>query len=69
VIYVYREKKAISLRGFAINPDVHRRIEHFSNVYYKKYGGNKTAAFAELAAAYRGSYFFYNVYGLPKAQQ
>ena len=69
VIYAYREKKAVPLRGSAISPDVHRRIEHFSNVYYKKYGGNKTAAFGELAAEYRGSYFFYNVYGLPKAQQ
>jgi hypothetical protein len=65
LIYASREKKPIPV---TVSPEVRQRIEHFASLY-RKYGGNRDAAFDELAKEYWGSYFLYNVYGLAQAQK
>jgi hypothetical protein len=68
LVYVYRWKKPIHLGGLPISPEAQQRIERFTSIF-NKYGGNRDAAFAELAKEYWGSYLLYNVYGLPPAQK
>lgn len=58
LIYAYGERKTVNLYGRSIDPEMDRRIKHFSGVV-NKHGRDRDAAIAELAKDYRGSYFFY----------
>ncbi|MEN6428189.1 MAG: DUF6057 family protein [Phycisphaerales bacterium] len=58
LIYSYGERKVVNLYGRSIDPEMDRRIKHFSSVV-NKHGKDRDAAIAELAKDYRGSYFFY----------
>jgi len=58
LIYAYGMGKSVNLYGRAIDPEMDRRMKHFSGVV-NKYGKDRGAAVAELAKDYRGSYFFY----------
>jgi hypothetical protein len=68
VIYAYGTRKPIPLGGLTISPEAQQRIERFTSIY-NKYGRDRDAAFNELAREFRGSYFFYRIYGLPSAQR
>jgi len=63
LVYVYRERKPLDLRGRRFSPESRQRFEAFSKTYEKGYGRNKQAAFGELARYYGDSYMFYCVYG------
>jgi hypothetical protein len=65
LICASREKKAVAV---PVSPETRQRMERFAGIY-RKYGGNRDAAFSELAKEYGGSYFLYNVYGLGQAQK
>jgi hypothetical protein len=62
LIYAYGTKKQVDLAGYAISPEVHRRIERFSSVF-NRHNRNKDTAIAELAGEFRNSYFLYHIYG------
>ncbi len=59
-IYAYPRNKA---GEYAMSPEVRSRFEDFTRIV-NRYKGDKGAAFSELAARHRNSYFFYYVYGL-----
>jgi hypothetical protein len=68
VIYAYPTGKPVPLRNLAISPEAPRRFQDFSRIA-RKYGGNKEAAFGELARTYGGSYllfYFYTFASAPK---
>jgi hypothetical protein len=62
-VYAYGRRQEVPLFGRTISPQVQQRIERFSQIF-NRYQRDKRAAFPELAAAYRGSYFLYHIYGL-----
>ncbi len=58
LIYAYGTGKPVDLHGRSIPPEVEQRFKQFSRVV-NQYGRDRSAAVAELAREYRGSYFFY----------
>ena len=58
LIYAYGAGKPVNLYGRAIDPEMDRRMKHFSSVV-NRYGTNRSAAMAELEKDYRGCYLFY----------
>jgi len=63
LLYMYKEKKPVDLNGRQISPLSRQRFENFKKVY-AFYGGNKEAAFQNLANAHGDTFFFYSTYGL-----
>jgi hypothetical protein len=61
LVYVNSTRKPVDLRGRRFNPISRQRFEGFNRVL-SRYGGNKDAAFNELAKDYSRSYFFYYLY-------
>jgi hypothetical protein len=68
VIYAYGTNKQVDLAGYAISPEVRRRIEHFSDVF-NRHNRNKAAAFQELVKDYYASYFLYYIYATFQTQK
>ena len=68
LVYVHSMRKAVDLRGRRLNPISRQRFEGFNQVL-NRYGGNKDAAFDELAKNYRNTYFFYYLYAHPEKEK
>jgi len=68
LIYVFSVRKSVNLYGRQISAESRQRFDGFNQVLndYKK---NKQAAYNKLAQDYRGSYFFYYVYGRQGTEQ
>jgi hypothetical protein len=61
LIYMFRTKKQIDLRGRRISAESRLRFAGFLNIF-DRYGGNKRAALNELMKKYGDSYLFYSMY-------
>lgn len=61
LVYVYATRKPFYLAGYAPSDEARRRIDDFSKTM-QRHGGDKQAAFDELAKRHAGSYFFYHTY-------
>jgi hypothetical protein len=62
LVYTATERTTIQLRGYEPRQEVRGRIESFLRTL-QNHGGDKQAAFAELARDHGNTYAFYNVYG------
>ena len=62
LLYNSMTKKPVDLHGRQISAESQRRFEKF-NWTMSRYGGNKQAAFGELAKGFSNTYFFYYLYG------
>ncbi len=62
LVYAATARTTIQLRGYEPKQEVRRRIERFLGTL-QNHGGDKQAAFPELARDHGDTYAFYNVYG------
>ena len=69
LLYSYNTKKKYEVPGREISAESRERFNNFLKVLFGKYGGDKKAAFYELAKDYGDSYFFYSAYGLSGMKQ
>jgi hypothetical protein len=63
LLYSYNTKKKFEVPGREISAESRERFNNFLKVLFGRYGGDKKAAFYELAKDYGDSYFFYYIYG------
>jgi hypothetical protein len=64
LLYSYNTKKKVEIPGREISVESRERFNNFLKVLFGRYGGDKKAAFYELAKDYGDSSFFYSIYGL-----
>jgi hypothetical protein len=69
LLYGYNTKKKFEVPGREISAESRERFNNFLKVLFGRYGGDKKAAFYELAKDYGDSYFFYSAYGLSGMKQ
>jgi len=69
LLYSYTKKTKVEIPGREISAESRERFNNFLKVLFGKYGGDKKAAFYELAGTYGDSYFFYSAYGLSGMKQ
>jgi len=62
LLYTSIRKKPVDLHGRQVSAESRRRFEEFNGTM-SRYGGNKQAAFGELAGGLSDTYFFYYLYG------
>ncbi|MBN1505274.1 MAG: hypothetical protein JW955_00425 [Sedimentisphaerales bacterium] len=62
LVYSAAARTTVQLSGYAPRDEVRQQIERFLGIL-RSYGGNKQAAFADLAESYGDTYAFYNAYG------
>jgi len=69
LLYSYTKKTKVEIPGREISAESRERFSNFLKVLAGKYGGDKKAAFYELARDFGDSYFFYSIYGLSGMKQ
>jgi len=62
MVYTATARTTIQMRGYQPREEVRQQVKHFLGTL-QSHGGDKQAAFADLAQHHGSSYAFYNVYG------
>jgi hypothetical protein len=69
LLYGFTKKKKVETPGREISVESHEQFDNFLKTLFSRYGGDKKAAFYELARDYGDTYYFYSAYGQSGIQQ
>ena len=68
LLYGFLTGKDPDLSGYAISDETMSSFKHFCALFYSKHGGRAGDAYRDLIGPFGNSYFFYYLYGFPKAR-